>query len=58
MHVHVFVALGAGNLTDVGPLSAGDAVRLTNEPSSATEPSTLTFTATADETELLIWATA
>jgi quercetin 2,3-dioxygenase len=50
-HVHVFVALGAGELAGTGELFAGDAVRLTD---SASAP----FTATVDGTELLIWATA
>ena len=51
-HVHLFVALGAGTLDAAGELGQGDAVRLTD----ATDP--ITFTATADGTELLIWATA
>lgn len=50
-HVHVFVALGAGVLDGAGALAQGDAVRLT----AAGERS---FTATADSTEILVWATA
>jgi redox-sensitive bicupin YhaK (pirin superfamily) len=50
-HVHVFVALGAGVLDGAGPLSQGDAARLT----AADER---TFSAAADGTEILVWATA
>ena len=46
---HVFAATGAVDLGDLG-LSAGDAVRLTDEPGR-------TVSATAD-TELLVWAFA
>ena len=49
-HVHVFVARGAGRLDPGGPLSTGDAARLTS-------PDGLTFTAESDGTEVLIWAT-
>ncbi len=50
-HVHVFVALGGGVLSDETPLSTGDGVRITGEQ-------TLQFTAGADGSELLVWATA
>jgi len=50
-HVHLFVALGAGALDAAGELGQGDAVRLTDAGPT-------TFTATADGTELLVWATA
>lgn len=50
-HVHVFVALGAGELDGAGPLDQGDAARLT----AAGER---TFAATTGGTELLVWATA
>jgi len=50
-HVHLFVALGAGALDAAGELGQGDAVRLTDAGST-------TFTAAADGTELLVWATA
>lgn len=48
-HVHLFVALGAGSLDGAGELGQGDAVRLTDAGS-------LTFTATTDGTEILVWA--
>ena len=54
-HVHLFVALGAGDLDGTGDLGQGDAVRLTK---SEPEPEPATFTATADGTEILVWATA
>ncbi|MEX0847637.1 MAG: pirin family protein [Ilumatobacteraceae bacterium] len=47
--VHVFVALGAGELVGSGPMAQGDAARLTHAGE-------LAFTATADNTEVLIWA--
>jgi len=50
-HVHVFVALGDGSLSDGSQLSTGDAARITGA-----EP--LQFTAGSDGAELLIWATA
>jgi len=50
-HVHLFVALGAGALDVAGEVGQGDAVRLTDAGST-------TFTAAADGTELLVWATA
>jgi len=50
-HVHVFVALGDGSLSNGTQLSTGDAARITGA-----EP--LQFTAGADGAELLIWATA
>ena len=58
-HVHLFVALGTGSLagTLAGTLDGtldlgqGDSVRLT-------EPDPITFTATSDGTEILVWATA
>ncbi len=49
LHVHVFVARGSAHL--VTDLSEGDAVRLTDEPEHE-------LTATADDTEILVWATA
>jgi redox-sensitive bicupin YhaK (pirin superfamily) len=50
LHVHVFVARGAATLAGVD-LDEGDAVRLTDEPEQQ-------LTATADDTEVLVWATA
>jgi quercetin 2,3-dioxygenase len=50
-HVHVFIALGSGDLAGVGPLQRGDAARLTNAQ-------TTTFTAGPDGSELLVWVTA
>lgn len=50
-HVHVFVALGSGDLHGHGTLGTGDAARLT-----AAGP--LDFTAGDEGTELLVWATA
>jgi redox-sensitive bicupin YhaK (pirin superfamily) len=50
-HVHVFVALGNGQLSDDTSLSTGDAVRITGA-----QP--LQFTAGPDGAELLVWATA
>jgi quercetin 2,3-dioxygenase len=50
-HVHLFVALGAGTLESAGDLAEGDAVRLTRAGSTS-------FTASADGTEILVWATA
>jgi redox-sensitive bicupin YhaK (pirin superfamily) len=50
-HVHVFVALGDGSLSNGSQLSTGDAARITGAEQ-------LQFTAGADGAELLIWATA
>jgi len=50
-HVHVFVALGDGSLSDDTQMSAGDAARITGGEA-------LQFTAGADGAELLVWATA
>ncbi len=50
-HVHVFVALGDGALSDATPLSTGDGVRITGKQ-------TLQFTAGPEGAELLVWATA
>ena len=50
-HVHLFVARGATTLGTDDELQAGDAVRLTDEPSTL-------LTAGAAEAEVLIWATA
>jgi len=50
-HVHVFVALGDGSLSDDTQMSAGDAARITGGDA-------LQFTAGADGAELLVWATA
>jgi quercetin 2,3-dioxygenase len=47
--VHLFVALGSGDLERDGSLFQGDAARLTNA-------ATQSFTATSDGTEVLIWA--
>ena len=49
-HVHVFVALGSAELAGQ-PLAQGAAARLTSA-------GPLTLTASADGTELLVWATA
>jgi redox-sensitive bicupin YhaK (pirin superfamily) len=50
-HVHAFVALGDGSLSNDTKLSTGDAARITGA-----EP--LQFTAGPDGAELLVWATA
>jgi redox-sensitive bicupin YhaK (pirin superfamily) len=50
-HVHVFVALGSGDLSDGTSLNAGDSVRITGEQA-------LQFTAGSNGAELLVWATA
>ena len=50
-HVHVFVALGDGSLSDGPSLETGAAVRITGKQ-------TLRFTAGAEGAELLVWATA
>jgi quercetin 2,3-dioxygenase len=50
-HVHVFVALGGGELSDGTDLSTGDGVRITGKQA-------LQFTAGPDGAELLVWATA
>jgi redox-sensitive bicupin YhaK (pirin superfamily) len=50
-HVHVFVALGSGDLDPGGPLATGDAARLTDADG-------LGFTAGPEGAEVLIWATA
>lgn len=50
-HVHVFVALGAGEVDLVGHLDQGDAARLTLAGPA-------TFTASSHATELLVWATS
>ena len=50
-HVHLFVALGSGDLTQVGPLGTADSVRLA-EAGAAHE-----FTASQEGAELLLWAT-
>jgi quercetin 2,3-dioxygenase len=50
-HVHIFVALGDGALSDETSLATGDAVRITG-------PQPLQFTAGPDGAELLVWATA
>ncbi len=50
-HVHVFVALGHGELAGAGALTQGDAVRLTDS-----QP--LVFTAGPEGAELLVWVTA
>jgi quercetin 2,3-dioxygenase len=50
-HVHAFVALGDGTLSDGSVLATGDAARVTGGD-------TLQFTAGANGAELLVWATA
>jgi redox-sensitive bicupin YhaK (pirin superfamily) len=50
-HVHVFVALGDGSLSDGTALAAGDAARITGNQD-------LQFTAGPQSAELLVWATA
>jgi redox-sensitive bicupin YhaK (pirin superfamily) len=50
-HVHAFVALGDGSLSDQTVLSAGDAARITGRQD-------LQFTAGPQGAELLVWATA
>jgi hypothetical protein len=49
-HVHLFVAVGDGDLDSVGALATGDAVRLTDAGS-------LAFTAGPEGAELSVWAT-
>ncbi|MEY2416783.1 MAG: quercetin 2,3-dioxygenase [Ilumatobacteraceae bacterium] len=50
-HVHAFVALGDGSLSDNTSLAIGDSARITGK-----QP--LQFTAGSDGAELLVWATA
>jgi len=50
-HVHVFVALGDGGLSDGTSLQTGDSARITGQQS-------LQFTARSEGAELLVWATA
>jgi quercetin 2,3-dioxygenase len=50
-HVHVFVALGSGELGSAAALGRADAARLTSAGPQS-------FTATSDGTEILVWATA
>ncbi len=50
-HVHVFVALGDGSLSDNTSLATGDSARITGK-----QP--LQFTAGSEGAELLVWATA
>ena len=50
-HVHAFVALGDGSLSDNTTLAAGDAARITG-------PQDVQFTAGPHGAELLVWATA
>jgi len=50
-HVHVFVALGDGNLGNDTMLGTGDGARITG-------PQPLQFTAGDEGAELLVWATA
>jgi redox-sensitive bicupin YhaK (pirin superfamily) len=50
-HVHLFVALGDGSLTDNTSLATGDSARVTGK-----QP--LQFTAGSEGAELLVWATA
>jgi redox-sensitive bicupin YhaK (pirin superfamily) len=49
-HTHVFVAVGAGELSGSGALDTGDAARLTDAGSPV-------FTAGPEGAELLVWAT-
>ena len=50
-HVHAFVALGDGTLSNGAELATGDAARIT-------DGGTLQFTAGSNGAELLVWATA
>ncbi|MEP7203017.1 MAG: pirin family protein, partial [Ilumatobacteraceae bacterium] len=50
-HVHVFVALGEGTLSDGAVLDTGDSARITGTQQ-------LRYTAGTDGAELLVWATA
>ena len=50
-HVHAFVALGGGELSNGTAVGTGDGVRISG-------PQALQFTAGADGAELLVWATA
>jgi hypothetical protein len=50
-HVHAFVALGDGSLSDGTALAEGDAARITGRQD-------LRFTAGSQGAELLVWATA
>ena len=50
-HVHAFVALGDGSLSDDTTLAAGDAARITGRQD-------VQFTAGTQGAELLVWATA
>jgi hypothetical protein len=50
-HVHVFVAIGSAVLDGAGPLSTGDAVRLTDAGAR-------TLVAGDGGSEILVWATA
>lgn len=50
-HVHAFVALGDGSLSDGAALAAGDAARITGRQD-------VQFTAGPQGAELLVWATA
>jgi redox-sensitive bicupin YhaK (pirin superfamily) len=50
-HVHVFVALGDGSLSNGAAMAAGDAARITGREA-------LHFTAGSQGAELLVWATA
>jgi hypothetical protein len=49
--VHVFVSRGAATLESAGALAQGDAVRLT-------DAGALDLSATADDTEVVIWEMA
>jgi hypothetical protein len=49
-HAHLFVAIGSVDLAGAGPLTAGDAARLTAAGAPA-------FTAGPDGAEILIWVT-
>lgn len=51
IHVHVFVALGSVEVDGVGPLTEGDALRLTDEQG-------LTIRAGGSGAEVIVWATA
>jgi redox-sensitive bicupin YhaK (pirin superfamily) len=50
-HVHVYVAVGAGELGGAGSLGTGDAARLSHEEARA-------FVAGSAGAEVLVWATA
>jgi hypothetical protein len=54
-HVHVFLASGAATLD---PATSGAVVLATGDAARLTDEGGLTLTATAEGSEVLIWATA